>query len=165
MKKALSVLLLLVICLSLCACGGDRQEPQNGGESTAGENSNGGNADNTPNQVDAEYIAMVYGRWEFISGWRDLGFVLEFREGGICIINEEEMKWDVLFGNKQWFDEPKEFVNIYRNDELVYEAYINVEDSGTIMLVISEPDDAGLGMVPAGTYTKLGDNEEPMARE
>lgn len=159
MKKALSLILALVLCLSLCACGGDTQALQNGGESTISENSGGGNADNTTQQVDAEYIAMVCGKWELISGWRDLGDVLEFREDGIFVFNEEELKWDAAFKDKQWLDEPKEFVNIYRNNELVYEAHINVEPDGTIMLVISERDDAGLGYVPAGTYEKLGDTE------
>ena len=91
MKRILSLILAFILCLSLCACEGNAQEPQYGGESTIGENSNGGNTNNTTHQVNAEYIAMVCGRWELISGWNNLGYVLEFREGGICVFNEEEL--------------------------------------------------------------------------
>ena len=158
MKRALSPILALVICLSLCACGGNTQESHNSNEST--EN----NTDNAQDRIDAEYITMVCGRWDLISGWRDLGFVLEFRESGICVINEEALTWDAAFKDKQWLDAPKEFVNIYRNNELAYEAYIDIASDGSIMLTISERDDSGLGIVPAGSYKKLGDSDNPMAR-
>lgn len=158
MKKAISLFLALVMCLSLCACGGDTQESQNGSENTE-------NKEDIQNQVDAEFIAMVCGRWELYSGWRELGGVLEFREDGVCIINGEALKWDAAFANKQWLDAPKEFINVYRNNELVYEAHIDIRNDGTIALIISERDDVGLGIVPAGAYMKPGDNEEPMAKE
>ena len=162
----LSILILvLVLCLSLCTCGEDTQKPQNGGESNTGENSNGESTDPALGQVTAEYIAMVCGKWELVSGWRDLGFVIEFRENGICILNEEALKWDAAFANKQWLDKPKEFINVYRNNALIYEAHIDVTADGTIELRISEQDDVGLGIVPAGTYIKLGNDEKPMERE
>ena len=165
MKKAIALILVFVVWVTICACEADSQDPLNSGENTIGESSNGNNADNTMYHVDSEYFATVCGTWDLLSGWRDLGFALEFCEGGICVFNGEELKWDAEFKDKQWLDAPKEFVNIYRNDVLAYEAHINIGSDGTIMLVISEPDDTGLGIVPAGTYKKLDDNEDPMSRE
>ena len=165
MKKAIALMLTLVMWVSMCACDAGRHEPLNSGEDTIGENSNGNNTDNTIYHIDSEYFATLCGTWELLSGWRDLGFTLEFREGRVCVFNGEELKWDVEFKDKQWLDEPKEFVNIYRDDVLAYEAHISIGTDETIMLVISEPDDTGLGIVPAGTYKKLGDDEAPMSRE
>lgn len=158
MKKAVSLILAFVLCLSLCACDKDMQDRPNNNESTANEGATNENAESTQTQVDNEFLSTVCGSWNFYSGWRELGGVLEFRENGTCTINEEELKWDATFKSKQWLDEPKEFVNIYRNNELVYEAHINMGENGTITLVISENDDAGLGIVPAGTYGKSDEN-------
>ncbi len=144
--------------LSLCACGRDSQGQPNNNESTANGGTTNENTDSTQGKVDAEFLSIVCGSWNLYSGWRELGGVLEFRENGTCTINEEELKWDAMFKSKQWLDAPKEFVNIYRNNELVYEAHINVGKDGTITLVISQIDDTDLGIVPAGTYGKSDEN-------
>ena len=159
MKKALSLILALAMCLSLCACGRDLQDRPNNNESTANEGTTNENAEITQTQVDDEFLSTVCGRWNLYSGWRELGGALEFRENGTCTINEEELKWDATFKSKQWLDDPKEFVNIYRNNEIVYEAHITITSDGSIVLLISERDDVGLGIVPAGTYHKLDDNK------
>ena len=160
MEKTITLLLSLVLSLSLCACRkGNTQIQQNSNESAPFEN-----ADAIQIQVDYEYLSLVCGSWDFSSGWRDLGWVLEFRDNGTCTINEEELNWDVTLESKQWLDGTKEFVNIYSNNELVYEAHISIAENRMTLLVISEKDDSGLGIMPAGTYIKLGDNEQPMTR-
>ena len=155
MTKTFSLLLAIFLCLCLCACGN---------KNIASESFPVETLDDPQDHVGAEYLSMVCGRWDFSSGWRDLGWVLEFRENGACSLNEEELTWDTQFKTKEWLDESKEFINVYRNSEPIYEAHINITEDGTITLVISETDNTGLGIVPAGTYTKLSDGEQPMAR-
>lgn len=158
MKKLISLLAVLVLCLSLCACEMNTQDRPNSNGNTANKDTANENAEITQTQVDAEFLSMVCGNWKLYSGWRELGDVLAFHGNSTCTFNEEELKWDAMFKNKQWLNAPKEFVNIYRNNELVYEAHISVGTDGAIALIISEVDEDGLGFVPAGTYKKLDEN-------
>ena len=158
MKRVLTLVLVLALSLSLCACGSLELNDRHGDDDDREQHNSESTEGNLP-KVDAEFLSLVCGKWWRYSGWSGCGPYPEFCEDGTCIINDEELTWDAAFKTVQWLDAPKEFVSVYRNDTLVYEAYISALEDGTATLVISGPDPSGMGIVPAGTYVQMPEDE------
>ena len=139
MRKVISLLLVLVLCLGLCACD-NKQEQEN---SVAKE------------QAEAlSFREQVIGCFEYRAGWSKLGTEIEFIGDGTCLIKGEELKWEVMTKVKMG-SVPRDFVNVYRDGSLAYEAHVNIWDDGTISLVIYEGNADGNEVLPDGTYVKM----------
>lgn len=143
MRKVLSLLLALVLCLGLCACTTQDQKDHAAKEEAEA----------------MDFKTQMCGCFEYLSGWSEPGTVIEFREDGTCTINNSELKWDTISKVKPGQTAPREYANIYSGDELVYEAYVKVWDDGTIALVISEENETGSYTIPDGIYVKTDEHE------
>ena len=152
MKKALSILLALIICFSLCACNSGDVQEQPSNEVTPNENTE---ISQTP--VDDEFISKVCGTWNKYSGVLEMDYTLEFRSDGTCKIGEEELIWDAMFKTKPHLDAPKEYINIYRHNEPIYEAYISTDADYNINLIISEFSESNAEILANG-YKKISAN-------
>ena len=164
MKRVLALLLLLALCLGLCACKkGDTKGQNHNNESTSIGNSdaNDSHSDDDLPPVDAEFLSQVCGKWNLsrAPGWYKLGATLEFREDYTCTFGEEELTWDAAFKRKPWLDQPVEFINIYRNGTFVYEAQLLTAEDGTIVMQISQRDDENIG-VPVDYYNRTSSTED-----
>ena len=143
MRKVISLVLVLAVCLSLCACGETKSQEELLAESIAKE------------QAEALSIEeKLIGCWEYIAGWNEAGDEMEFSENGTCLINDEEHKWETISKVKPGTSNAKDYVNIYADDVLAYEAYVNIWDDGTISMVIHEANEESEVYIPDGTYVK-----------
>ena len=136
MKKALSLFLIIALCLSLCACGDKTtgnglQETQNPQSNTEGQ------PNTTYAQASTEYYEKVYGPWTRHSGFWHEG-TITFNKDKTCTYGTESLTWEAVVGEK-------EIVFIYRDGVAVLEGGIQVQEDGTILFglwdVVSE--DAG----------------------
>ena len=111
MKKALSLLLPLVLCLSLCACGGGNdttKEPDTSTETTAPtqqeseNNTTESTHDEEPTQetgrieTDHPLLSYLFGTWK-LQNEEDIEknpyTEITFNEDGTCIIEGAEYRW------------------------------------------------------------------------
>ena len=142
MRKGVAFFLAMVLCFGMCACAKQGQaDPSAKAEAEA-----------------LRFNAQIQGCFVYVSGWAELGEELEFREDGTCLINGKELKWEVQSKIKSGYSEAKDFADIYDEEELVYEASINIWDDGAISLVISHENVTGNSLIPVGTYVKAEDH-------
>ena len=67
------------------------------------------------------------------------------------LIDGEEYTWDATFKEKYWLDEPKEFVNIYKDGEIVYDVQLEEHIDGSPALRFGEASDVAS---PAAVFLK-----------
>ena len=143
MRKTISLILVLALGLCLCACTNTKKQE----ESIAKE------------QAEAmDFTEQVIGCWEYLSGWAELGDVIEIYEDGTCLVNGVESKWETERKIKSGYLNGRDYINIYNGDAIAYEAYVNIWDDGTISLVACEANDAQSMLLPNGIYVKADDH-------
>ena len=157
-EKIIVMLLVVMLCMSLLACEKDEQNNDFLGQPGGSQDQpDGGNTEKEP-QASEEFYELVCGVWDCVGGWNELGS-LEIRADGTFLCKGQELSWDATIKSKQWFEGTKEFLNVYKNGELVYDAHVVTSADGQIELVIGEADGSELdemGLMPAGTYVKQG---------
>ena len=114
MKKTISLLLALVLCLSLCACGSNKAEnpttiPTEVIESTASK------------YADHPLLSQLYGTWEFESfgaPWEYTLFKsLTVNEDGSCIVDGTAGSWKI---SEDGTNETEVRILLYIDSECVY---------------------------------------------
>lgn len=156
MKKIICLILALIICISLCGCTEKETDTDINSTTDSAQNADteSGTAEEDTTEAEKatdEFISAVCGKWEKYSGVYYEITYLELREDGVCLIDGEEYTWDATFKEKYWLDEPKEFVNIYKDGEIVYDVQLEEHIDGSPALRFGEASDVAS---PAAVFLK-----------
>lgn len=165
MKKAISLFLSLVLCLSLCACGSGNESTRETKATEPATNKldayeieensemgEGAVATTESPYANHPHLQYLYGEWEINSGYEndDVAFrSLIVNEDGTCIIDGMSATWTI----SKHSSESSLMIDIYNGTEMICSAsYSERIDSLTGYL---GGNDVVLGRVCIGTYTNL----------
>lgn len=171
MKKLTCIIMVLVTFFVFCACGTkedkskdrDDESPIGNGmdflyddeyyeDTTAASSASG--AQNLGMKVSDEFIASVCDKWQRVSGMYYDYIYMELREDGTCMLDDEQYTWDATYKMHYWQTEPVEYVNIYKNGELIYEAYLGSYEDREVLTFGFATDPNSMGAVPASHYAR-----------
>ena len=155
MRKILALLLAVVMCFSLVACGG--------GETPNTDDSNGvqqeTETDNTVEDneataptitfgvgdskyADHQYLNDIFGTWEFKENFASSEYtmykVLTLNEDGTCVMDGENANWKIEDSDTS---ENTLYIGIYKNSEIVYAATFQMDSKyGLVLWPVSRQD-------------------------
>lgn len=117
MKSFISLVLVIILCLSLCACG---ENPAPATTEPAPEDP----ASNVPSVL-LPYLEALYGKWTLTStdvADQNPYAALEIRKDGTCLADGQEYTWKFDDYNS---NDTNLFIKIYRGAEHIFGAQIS----------------------------------------
>ena len=101
MKKLIVLMLVLALCVSLCACGGN--ENRAGKTSAKDEKLNAANGIIEEQVLDHPLLPQLHGSWETDESARNSAYTkLTINEDGTCVVDGNEATWNIggIWGNE-----------------------------------------------------------------
>ena len=135
MKKVISLLLALVLCLSLCACGGENDTPETT-EAPTEMTQMAPTEATVPTTLNVEETEAM----EWLCGeWSNDENSITFNSDNSCVIDGETLRWEFYH-----ISSPSSFsAVVYNGDNLCYRLSSWTEDMGYSVLMVYPVDENG----------------------